>query len=280
MKTAIPLTILLISLNIFGCAPTYVQLYKTKAYNCASTDSTYKYETDSLLINYSFWYEKGIMAFSIYNKLSVPLYIDWKRSSFISNIYKFNYWSDEVVSKGLSLSKAIGVSGSGSSAYGGIFRYSGPLVIPYLNYSNNYGFSSAASASAYVAKTIKPERVTFIPPKSIIYMSPYYLTEKDYSDKNGSTQTIEKRADKPKKKKTTIYTKSFTENNSPLVFRNFITVSSTEDFKNESYIDNGFYVNEIKLIDKRHFEVWQLDSKGKTIYVNKYKRGIDFYRAE
>ena len=260
--------ICIVVVTLVGCSPRYVQLFKTKANNSISTDSTYKYESDTLLINYSFWYNKGIMAFSIYNKLSIPLYIDWKRSSFVSNIYKFNYWSDEVVTKGKSFTSSAG------SSYGGIFRYNGPLIIPYLTLNN----TSTVSSSTFESKAVKPERITFIPPKSVIYKSTYFLTERDYTEKIGAMQSIEKRADNPKRKKTTIYTRNFSEANSPLVFRNFMTISSSEDFKNESYIDNGFFVHEIKIIDKRHFEVWQLDSKGKTIYVNKYKKGVDFYR--
>ncbi len=264
--------------SFIGCSPSYVQLYRTQPNNSVSTDSTYRYETDSLVINYSFWYDKGIMAFSIYNKLPVPIYIDWKRSSFISNIYKFNYWSDEVISKGIGVGKSMGLSSSSGASYGGIFRYNGPVVIPYLTVSGSNTVSANLSASAYVSKTIKPERITFIPPKSIIYMSPYYLTEKDYLDKSNTKQTVERRADKPKRKKTTIYSKEFNENNSPLVFRNFLTISTSESFTSEAYVDNGFFVNRILFIDKRHFDVWQFDNKGKTIYLNKYKRGVDFFR--
>jgi hypothetical protein len=84
-------------------------------------------------------------------------------------------------------------------------------------------------------------------------MSPYLLTEKDYSDKQNANKVIETRADK-KSKKTTIYTKVFNRNNSPLIFRNFMTISTSENFLKEAYVDNEFYVKEIQLIDKRHFE--------------------------
>lgn len=255
------------TLFIISCSPTYVRVYKTQPINAVSTDSTYKYENDSVLINYSFWYDRGIMAFSIYNKLSVPLYVDWKRSSFVSNIYKFNYWSDEVITKGRALTATT------SGSYGGIFRYNGPLVVSFLAGS----YTNSLSESVFVSKTVKPERITFIPPKSIIYKSTYYLTDKDYTDKSGALSTTEKRGDKPKKN-TTILVKQFTKKNTPVVFRNFITISLSESFSNESYIDNEFYVSEIKFVDKRHFERWIFDSKGKSVYINNFMKGIDFYR--
>jgi hypothetical protein len=108
-------------------------------------------------------------------------------------------------------------------------------------------------------------------------MSPYLLTEKDYSDKQNANKVIETRADK-KSKKTTIYAKVFNRNNSPLIFRNFMTISTSENFLKEAYVDNEFYVKEIQLIDKRHFERWKIDAKGNSIYVNKYMKGVDFYR--
>ena len=266
-----------LAILIFSCSPNYVRLYKTKSDNSISTDSTYKYENDSVLINYSFWYNKGIMAFSVYNKLNVPLYIDWKRSSFISNIYKFNYWFDEEVTGGVTITKSIKNTSSESASYGGLFRHSGPLIIPYLSASAGNSITSSTSASTFASKKVKPERITFIPPKSIIYMSPYYLTENDYNDKSNSNLSTEVRADQ-RKKKTTIYTKQFSKLNTPLVFRNFMTISTTENFTKEAYIDNEFFVSEIKFIDKRHFDKWILDSKGNSIYINKFMKGVDFYR--
>jgi hypothetical protein len=253
----------LFTIVILGaCSKNYVQLYKTKSMNIANNDRSFKFQNDSIEINYSFWADKGIMSFSVTNKLSIPIYIDWKKSNFISNNDKFNYWDDEERSKGINVRKQF------NSGY----LYSGPLLIPYLSIYENVSSGIIYSSS----NTVKPERLTFLPPKSIIYKSPYHLTTINYPDKINFETKKEKRLDKSRKS-TTVYLKSFTKENSPLIFRNFLTFSFSEDFKNEFYIDNEFFVGEIEFIDTRHFE-GTIFVKGKSKFINKYQRGIDFYR--
>lgn len=246
-----------------SCTTTYVQLYKTSSVNISNNERSYKFENDSIEIRYSFWADKGIMSFSIYNKLSTPIYIDWKKSNFISNSFKFNYWYDEERMNGASAGYGL------SSGY----SYKGPLLIPYLTIYE----SASATVSAFSSIKVKPERITFIPPKSIIYKSPYFLTGSNYPDMNSFEIKSEPRLDKPKKK-SIIYFKTFSKNSSPIVFRNFITYSLAEDFKDEHYIDNEFYVSEIDFIDKRHFDGYFYDENANPYYKNKFQKGIDFYR--
>jgi hypothetical protein len=245
-----------------SCTPKYYQLYKTQSVNIPNNERSYKFENDSIEINYSFWADKGIMSFSVFNKTSKPIYIDWKKSNFISNTNKFNYWDDETKTKGIAAS-------FGQNR--GYF-YKGPLLIPYLSIYE----SASASLTSISSTTIKPERISFIPPKSITYKSPYFLTNSNYPDKNNFESRKESRFDNPKKK-TTIFYKTFTKENSPLIFRNFLTFSFSEDFKDEFYVDNEFFVNEVDMIDKRHFERLIIE-KSKTKIVYRFQKGIDFYR--
>lgn len=76
---------------VYGCK-TYVQVFDTKAKNIKVENEFYVFENDSLKITYSFWAKNGLMTFGIYNKLNKPLYIDWKKSSYIDNSVKLNYW--------------------------------------------------------------------------------------------------------------------------------------------------------------------------------------------
>ena len=67
-----------------SCSLKLTHLYETKPLSSTSNkDNTF--ENDTLKIIYSFWSEGGVFSFSVYNKLSIPLYIDWKKSSFIKN---------------------------------------------------------------------------------------------------------------------------------------------------------------------------------------------------
>lgn len=237
-----------LGLLIFGCK-SYVQVFKTNSSIETDTDGFYVYENDSLKITYSLWKAKGLMTFSIYNKLDRPLYIDWKKSSYIDNSVKLNYWVDEEKTKSLS-------------RYGSYY-YDGPLL--------KSGSAVSTTSGESTSLTIKVERITFIPPLSKYYRSQFYILPVSFFKLNTKTEFDEvPRKDKPKKK-TKVYKASFTKKNSPLVFRNFLTFSSSEDFKSEFYVDNEFYIQQVLEMDRRHFEQVKYDETKKklsTIYKN------------
>lgn len=135
-----------------GCK-SYVQVFNTNSSIKTNDKGFYIYENDSLKITYSFWKEKGLMTFSIFNKLDEPLYIDWKKSSYIDNSVKLNYWVDEEKSKALI-------------SYGSYF-YDGPLLKP--------GYTISSTDGASFSSIVKVERITFIPPKSNYYRSQFYI---------------------------------------------------------------------------------------------------------
>jgi hypothetical protein len=254
MKINYSVALIILMLNIISCSPKYVAVYNTKSDLPNDTEQYYRYENDTLIVKYSFWQNKGIMSFSVYNKLNIPLYIDWKKSNYISNLMKFDYWSDQQVTKGKSLASS--------------YFYKGPLSVPYMRlYEGTFN-----------TETVKPERVTFLPPKAIIYKSSYFLTDDDVTSSPkglGSVSSKERRPDNSKKYFIK-YTKSFSKASSPLVFRNFVTYSTQESFAEEKYINDEFYVNEIKYINTKYFKLYKT-AKGKEFFVYPYEKGIYFY---
>jgi hypothetical protein len=114
-------------------------------------NNNWVYENDSIKVTYSFWANKGVMSFEVYNKLDKPIYIDWKNSSFIYNGNKLNYWVDEQKS-------------SFASYYGGYY-YNGPSI----RSSSSIGIQTTSGS------TVKPERITFLPPKSNFDRTQFYL---------------------------------------------------------------------------------------------------------
>jgi hypothetical protein len=251
MRINYPLALLILMLSIIACSPKYVALYHTKSDLPNYENQFYLYENDTLAIKYSFWQNKGIMSFSVYNKLNVPIYIDWKKSNYISNVLKFDYWSDKEVMKG----KTSGYS----------YRYDGPLLVPYLR----------LNGSNISSETFKPERVTFLPPKAIIYKSSYILTTDISTSPQGSVSSKEKRPNNPQKS-FTIYKKTFNKTTSPLVFRNFLTYSTQENFSEEKYVNDEFFVNEITYINWQYFKIYRTE-KGNEFYEYPYQKGIYFY---
>jgi hypothetical protein len=252
-----------ICLLLFGCK-SYVQVFNTKSLIKIDNEGSYVYENDSLKITYSFWQEKGIMSFTIYNKSNKPLYIDWKKSSFINNSVKLNYWIDEEKTKAISV-------------YGTYF-YDGPLLKP--------GYPLINTGGASISSTMKEERITFIPPESNYYRSQFYIfpiTAFTMDTKSAFDEVPRK--DKPKKR-TKVFKATFTKENSPLVFRNFLTFSFYENFDAEFYVDNEFFIQQILEMDRKHFEQirynenqrsYILDENGNFKFFSEFMRPSSFY---
>ena len=264
MKNILRLTI--VSLILFGCK-SYVQVFDTDSTIQTNKDGFYIYENDSLKITYSFWKNKGLMTFSIYNKMNKPLYIDWKKSSYVANSVKLNYWIDEEKNQTFS-------------SYGSYFD-NGPLLRP--------SYAVSATAGASITSKVKVERITFIPPASYYYRSQFFILPISFykiDTKSGFEEVP--RNDKPKKM-TKVYKADFTKENSPLVFRNFLTFSTTENSETEFYIDNEFYIDEVLEMDRRHFEQlrrdytrkvgkWYIsDASGNQILFTEFKKHTSFY---
>ena len=99
MKKFCPLLFVIVLL-LSSCSPVmYTQLFEVKA-NTPVKDvgNTLTFENDTLKIVYSFWACTRLYVWrDVTNKLSIPLYIDWKKSSYIGNDYKYNYWDEEAV---------------------------------------------------------------------------------------------------------------------------------------------------------------------------------------
>ena len=101
MKKYLSSFLVIITVLLISCSPKLAHLYETKAMsNLPNKENSF--ENDTVRIAYSFWSENGSYSFSVYNKLNVPLYIDWKKSSLVKNNDKLNYWSDEILTKSSS----------------------------------------------------------------------------------------------------------------------------------------------------------------------------------
>lgn len=207
---------LLMIILISSCG-SYVQVFEAKTTNTQIENDKYIFENDSIKITYNLWKDKGLLSFSIYNKLNKPIYVDWKKSSYINNSIKRNYWEDTESTK--SVEKKVGSN----------YRTSSRI-------DNSHSNSTSISSS----ETTKPEKITFIPPKSNYIRSQFFILPiKTLRVKSYNSVQIP-RIDNDKKN-VTISEKVFDEKSTPLVFRNFVTFSYTENFAKEFYVDNEFF---------------------------------------
>lgn len=232
MKQTIYYALLILALATSSCGKWAQVAYTgTSSKEVKDKDNFFIFENDTIQIVYNFWAEKGVMSYLVYNKLSVPIYVDWRKSSFIVNGEKSDYWTDEETTK-------VSIYGV-SNAYG---------------YSGSFWSTIFAQTSTQISTTkTKKERITFIPPHSYINIRTYRIV-------NASHFNIES----PEKRNLSItgdssqsfptYFASAERSNSKIVFRNFITYSTKESFDSESYLDNEFYVRKVVAVKESNFQ--------------------------
>ncbi|TAL57519.1 MAG: hypothetical protein EPN85_13935 [Bacteroidetes bacterium] len=240
-----------------GCTKQFIQIYDTGSTNTQSKDNHFVFENDTLKITYSFWASKGLMSFNIYNKLSKPIYLDWKNSSFIYNDHKLNYWLEEDQAN-------VSEKSNGHS-------FNGPLNK--LRTTMNEGIPN------YSSSLVTHEQVTFIPPKSNYDRSQFYLLPVSQCELGLDCQSsVVPRNDKPKRN-TTVYGYDFSYSNSPLRFRNYLALSTSQNSQQFSFIDNEFYLTSVKEMDVRHYRGKSTGNNpdGSIIYEYPFSKKTSFF---
>lgn len=224
------LLLLFVAVFLTSCG-SYVQVFETETTNASVTENKYIFENDSIKVEYDFWADQGIMQFTIFNKLNKPIYIDWKKSSYVNDGVKLNYWEDSEVIKSVGSMSTIGYLG----------RYT----------LKNFSFYTSTTESSSVVT--KSERITFIPPKSTFKKSSFKLLPiKKLPIRNYDWEELPHIKDNGKTIKTMVV--NYNKGNSPLTFRNFFTFSTTESFEKEVYVDNEFYVSKLLKVDFHQFK--------------------------
>lgn len=239
----------------FSCSK-YTQIFQTQPITPGiTTGERLVYENDTIKITYSFWQKGGIMVFDVYNKIDVPLYIDWKKSSFVKNGRKLNYWSDETVTH------------RKSSRVGSVYS------------SNDYYSFLGISESIIItrSRSVKPERITFLAPRSDLIKFSYFELYPFIGQKLKEDAPTEFLKTGSASRPVSTKYKTFSLTTSPLQFRNFLTISTTEQFNTEVYIDNGFYVSRITQMKHSQFMGKEIINHGGTTYEMPFKAPSLFY---
>jgi hypothetical protein len=171
-------------------------------------------ENDSLKLTYNFNGDKGPIHITIQNKMGVPVYIDWQRSAIIVNDKAVPYATAEVNIAG---------SFEGSPSW-----------------SNGYKVNSGQLQ----ATAVLPPTIDFIPPRAIINKNPMFITN---GVNNNIPDTAFKKLNYAVTEGVTVKAKkaTFTEANSPLRFRSFITYMIGEPGTKPFAFENNFFVSEV-----------------------------------
>ena len=244
---------------LLSCNKEYIQILRTNSVGLNESKQGWFFENDSIKISYNFNARGGVMSFKLFNKLDKPIYLDWKNSSFIYNGEKNNFWIEESNTVGSSVQS----SQVGRNAYNAFDR-------------NVYGLTFGLLSQ----KTVKAERITFIPPKSGISSNiAYYqfrLTKTDSHyrvDPTKATKISVKDLTKKKEKLRSGYIYTYNETNSIISFRNYLALSFAENSSQFNFIDNKFYVSSLAEIDYRCVKKDPED--GKLFYIT----GIPGYES-
>ena len=245
-------------------APDQALLLDLRSPTCSFVDGFLNYENDSIQVAYVFWAENGLVGVYVHNKLKQPLYIDWKKCSFITGTTKHDYWGETVT---LTTNGSSAGSSESSSSYWKTF------------YSGTAGYNLTATNTIWSSVTTieKPERITFIPPGTTISrtfnsitqnpidrLDQAHLLSRDtafenmpahvirYQKYEGTTYMYDSLGTGP----LTVHMLSnlYSMEDSPLTFRIFMTYSTNDKFNTEAFIDNQFYVDRITQIPRSSFD--------------------------
>ncbi|RYF70709.1 MAG: hypothetical protein EOO39_15195 [Cytophagaceae bacterium] len=224
MKTL--LTCFATLLMLSGCAVNKSQLVTLSSDNLkAQPDQGFVYDTDTLRLSYQFFSERGVIHLTVENKLAKPLYVDWKRSAFIIGQNKLDYWYDVA---------AVNLYGTAyTNTYSRYFRsWSGSNSTVDLN-----GNISKENSVDFIPPGTKLTKEQFVlVPGPALVLPGQYSTEKVAS------------SDLYNKKPVDVQTYQYTPDTSPLKFRNYLTLSTDKDFKNEIVLDSKFWASGVKVM--------------------------------
>lgn len=243
MKT---LALFIISVaTLVACSPN-AQLITLRGSNVKPvSDEGLVLDNDTLTIRYNFASERGQMHLTLINKLNQPLYVDWKRSSFIIGQDKVDYWQD-----------VADVNLTGSS------------------YSNRYGRYSIGNLSGVISKE---NQVGFIPPQTKLEKRQFVVLPDGTVRLKGTFKTEEEKANwvnSKKPVKVSVYSYEDADQ-SPLTFRNYLTLSTDKDFKTEFHIDTKFWASDVKVLPRD-----QLLTRQTTGGEYQYSETIPFKKAD
>lgn len=162
------------------------------------------------------------MNITVFNKLSVPLYVDWRKSSVIIRQQRFPLWIDQAE----------------------INAYTQGTTVQWTQWTNTVPPTTVSTTSSVTTGTItRSESSSFIPPDSYIAMTPVKLRQEVFKlDRKNATRI---RINSAASVQANGYAYEFEKENSPLAFKSFLVLSTDERFLSPQYITHEFWVSDI-----------------------------------
>lgn len=226
-------TVILFTLVVIlaSCHPSFYQVYDVKSLDAKLDGNVLVYENADCKVTYNMWSEGGNLNFLFTNKTSSNLYLVMPMSFFVLNGIANDYYSDSSYS--LSVTNSLATANASQVSIGGY------LTNGFAWYPSTLSRQMGTSLGTSNTKTVTTKEMAFIciPPKSSKFIKGFNLSDYLYKDCENN------KANYPSRTSPTV---SFSESNSPLVFRNRIAYTFDEKSGDVTYIDNNFYVESLK----------------------------------
>ena len=215
----------IILLTITSCSSTYFfsTLNTSNEFVAKIDNGDFLLETDSLWIAYCFKGESAPIQITVFNKLTVPLYVDWQRSALVLKGTAYSYAKDKL-------------NFSGSTE----------VFVDNNNLSSDKTYSFADGS--FAGNIESPPNISFIPPKTMISYIPLRLNMNfEKLDK-----TLYKDAYLGDKRNNAIKVKriDYSESDSPLQFESYLTIYTQPEhpmvFQQAFYMSNLIKTQSIK----------------------------------
>ena len=237
MKTKTFLSIVLVTLGLTSCNPSFYQVFKVSSSDLVQKENSMVFENEDCKIMYNLWGLNGTMGFIFENKTGEDIFLDMTQTFFIKNGAANDYFRNRTYEtrtyEALNLGYSVSKTYVGTNGYWPMQYYVPNVTTSKATANVKKGMSSAVS--------VKESEFICIPAHSYKVFD-YYSINPSYE------KTCESKIDFPK---SSAVLKTFSESNSPLKFKNRIAYSFRKDNTSLKHVENSFYLTEIKNYSKK-----------------------------
>lgn len=206
----------------------YYQVYQLESADVAQKENLLFFENEDCTITYNLWANGGDLSFLMHNKTNENMYILMSQSFFILNGIANNYYSESQYGKTVTGMAALSSSKQVS--------LSGYLTKSYSWYPTTLSRQISSTAGVSTSKSVltkEPEYIC-IPPKSAKFIRGFNISDYVYKDCDNYDQNY------PKISSTAV---RYTQDNSPLKFRNRLAYALGKEDAKTLYIDHSFWLS-------------------------------------
>ncbi len=289
MLKYLSIPLLIVILLFSSCKSTYnfCQIYETKPFNdndIKSSKNGIQFENEQCIISYNFWSDHGHAGFLFYNKTDEIIYVDLTKSFFTrnGNVYDLFDGKEWTSSSSYSISDSYQWTTSSFASLSTIEKVITGIMIPItyggevvsvtgtVGKSKSQSTTSGTSTTRSSSVTTKEKPIIAIPPHKSKYISTYNIAVSRFL--SCELEILPQKSSRV----------TFTKENSPLQFSNFITYSVGENGSVIS-IENAFYVSAVtnyaepEIVEYREREAPCKNLKNESEYANETEYGEQLY---